>query len=113
MMPDAPRPNGNGLSLSAWGATLRASGRDVVLLVVLLSGFVALGTIMFRGFDGLAMDRRERTAEHLAIVTAQSELACMLAVPAEPREGRLEAAMDPRGACHYVTTVYRFPGKRL
>ena len=111
-MTDAPRPNGNGLSLSGWGATLRASGRDVVLLLVLF----ALGTIMYRGFDGLTdgltTDRRDRLGEHQSIVKAQSDLACMLAVPAAPSEARLEAAMDPQGPCHYITTVFRFKGPK-
>lgn len=87
----------NGVTLTGWGATLRIWGREVLIVVALL---------LIAG--QMTLDRRDRVAEHQAIATASQDLACMLAVPAEPRHLRLEAATDPRGACHYITTVYRF-----
>ena len=102
-----PESRPNGISLSGWGATLRASGREVVLLLVIL----ALGIITYRGFERLGNDRTGRMAEHRAIITAQNELACILAIP---QEARPPAIMDPMGICHYVTTVYRLserPGR--
>jgi len=110
-MPDAnvPRPNGNGFSLSYLGATFKASGRDVMLLLILLVGFSSIGWIMVRGFGGLEQDRRERLLEHRTIITAQNELACILAIP---QDDRPPALSDPQGICHYVTTVYRFRGTR-
>lgn len=112
--PDAP--SGNGISVTGYGASLRASGRDVVLILVLLAGFAGLGVIMYRGFDAVALDRqamveerRLQAAEHVSIVRAQNELVCALALPQEVRTAALR---DPAGICHYAMMVYQFEGRR-
>lgn len=110
------RPQPNGISLSGWGATLKASGRDVVLFLLIL----ALGVVVYHGFERLDMrmvqsdmaglvEMRARMSEHQAILMAQNDLACVLAMPQEDRPAAL---LDPKGICHYVTTVYLYRVKR-
>jgi hypothetical protein len=103
-----PNGPGNGIHISGWGASLRASGRDVVLIVVILSGFGGMGYIMHQGFANvtasaaaLVADAKARADEHRAIVDAQLELACVLTLD-QPARGA--ALMDPKGICHYART---------
>ena len=100
-----PPRNGNGLSLSGWWGTVKAHGRDVVLILLLFAGFGLIWTTLRDRFAVLAGDRDHRTAEHLKILAAQNELACVLVMP---QEARPEALSDPQGICHYVTMIYRF-----
>lgn len=105
--PTRPPGNGlgNGLSLSAWGATLKAHGRDVILIVILIAGFGTIALLLRDAGLLFAGETQRRMAEHQSIVTAQNELACVLALP---QDDRPPALTDPQGICHYVTTIYRF-----
>jgi hypothetical protein len=108
--------NGNGVTLSGWGATLRASGQQVVQILVLIAGFAGLAVVMSRGFDaleraqGAVLDRLAASAaEHQAVVATNRDLACTLALPQEARPG---AIADPQGVCHYVMVIYLSEGRR-
>jgi hypothetical protein len=100
----------NGLSFVAPGGfRISATGPLVVIILLLALGFGAIAYILRDGFQLLDEDRRRRLAEHQAILTAQNELACVLALP---QEARPAALLDGRGICHYATTMFRFEGPR-
>ena len=99
-----PRPNGNGFTLSGWGAKLQVNGRDVTLFVLLIAGFGSLGWVTYSGFERMLNGQADRMAEHHAIVSAQDNTACTISLP---QEARLDAIRDPGGACHYARLIYQ------
>lgn len=101
-MSDPPAEHGNGLSLSGWGATLRATGRDVILLVVITAGFTAVATLMRDELKLTASENAARHAEHAAIINAQGNLACALLMSLDERQ-RFNA--DPSKICDYLSVV--------
>ena len=107
--PPAPPQAENGLTLRAFGATLSAKGRNVILLVVLLAGFVGVIWYLDAGFrsvreplTALAAEQDHRQQEHILISKGSAELACMLALPATP--ARLEA-LRSGDICLYARTL--------
>lgn len=105
-MDDEPR-----VSLkSPGGLELAAQGTTVVLVVVLVVGFLGLGWITRDGLVALQRTQteilttlRSGSLEHHGIETAQRDLACILALPADSRP---EAIAHSYGACHYVSAIY-------
>lgn len=98
-MTDDGNGKGNGLSVSGpggWG--LRAAGREVVLLLVLLGGFSGLGYIMHTGLTNLARADGRVQIEHGQLLGANRDLVCMLALPMEVRE----AAARSGDVCRYL-----------
>jgi len=103
--------SGNGLTLSGWGATLRASGREVVVIVLMIFGFASNGLILWLGLRdvsaALLVSRTLTFQEHVDIRRDGQETACVLML--DPSE-RLRAIIDPLGICHYVRSVARAKG---
>jgi hypothetical protein len=94
---------GNGLSVSGPGGFgLRATGRDVVLLLVLIAGFVGLGYVIDTRLTPLSMAQQE----HAQLLGVNRDLVCMLALPTEVRE----AAARSGDVCRYL--MLRSPDER-
>lgn len=102
-----PRPNGNGLTLSGWGATIRAQGRDVIV-IVLLGIIAAIAWTGSREVVGvLTTARAQQVHEHQAILDAQNNLACVFLMSPEQRP---HFSGDPRKICDYLA-VLKLSGK--
>ena len=97
-------PNDSGLSISGWGATLKANGREVVLILFLIVGFMGIGLILRDGFAIQAQGIETRTIEHQRLLAAQDNLACVLLMPQETRN---TFAGDPRKICDYLQVLRR------
>jgi hypothetical protein len=95
----------NGLHISGpAGLRLTATGPLVIIILIMIAGFGSLGYLLHRGFDVIADDSRHRMAEHTAILGAQNDLACILAME---QSARPAAILDPKGICHYARMLYR------
>lgn len=85
------------------GLRARATGRDTVLLVLLVVGFLALAWMIH---DHTAAS----SAEVRSILTETRALICILSIP----EGdRPRALLSPDGPCTYLLTVYGPPSRRV
>lgn len=110
--------DGNSLNVSALGATLKATGSIVVLVIVLAGGFIGLGLVIDRGLSRLQASQEKGLgaiqgsqksildelatieSQHFTQEYAQRDLACVFSVP---QETRIRAVTDPLGACHFAT----------
>jgi hypothetical protein len=90
--------NGSLRASGPGGFAVQARGPLVVVLLVLLVGFITLGAI-------LRTDGAMRQDEHRALLSAQRDLGCILALPQEVRPDSLR---DPEGVCHYVVSMYQW-----
>jgi hypothetical protein len=104
-----PASKGNGLNFrlpGGWG--IEASGRDVVLILVILAGFAGSGWITYTGFRALIDANHaalaaltERGKEHLTLSQGSRDLVCLLAIPAEDRPD----AVRSRDVCGYAIAI--------
>jgi hypothetical protein len=89
----------NGLRLRAGGVRVAATGREVVVLIVLALGF-ALVVLSLRD---LRADLVARGGEHQQLFQAQQALICILALPLEHRAAAVRYAQGGSGTiCDYV-----------
>lgn len=101
--------NGDGIKISTpggWG--LAASGRDVILLIAIICGFVSVCWIMANGFRDINQAFRETRSDHVAIQRANQDLVCVLALD----QGYRLDAVRSGNVCQYamaLSTVERRP----
>jgi hypothetical protein len=89
----------NGLRLRAGGVRVVATGRDVVLLVVIALGFI----LVVMSLRDLRADLVARGGEHQQLLQAQHGLTCILALPIEQRAAAVRYAQSGSGTvCDYV-----------
>jgi hypothetical protein len=103
----------DGVNIRFPGGALTASGRDVVLLVVILAGFAGVMWTTYAGFQGmgkisgaLVEELKERGREHLAITQGNRDLVCTLSMEQVDRHEALRFAERPGGTiCNYALAI--------